>query len=343
MFESLTIQNFQAHKRIKVEFDPHITTIVGSSDVGKSAIIRALRWVATNAPNGDAFIRHGSKGSTVKLFVDGHVVTRRRSLKGATNEYLLDDNEYKAFGRTVPEPIEALINMGSTGWQQQHDAPFWFSESPGEVSRQLNAIVNLGIIDETLSGVAKTVNRARTSLEVAETNLTAAKADYDALSWVDGFNSDLLIVEGLDTTALWAEIGGLSKLTGAAMSLDVKSKAATALVEIGTVMESTGTEAIGTRRRLDGLIFLIETAQSYEQEVAPVPSFDAVETAYAAYAGAKEELDGLDALLRQVKAKKLDILQADKDIKSCLKAMPNQCHACGQSLPVTSTSKPRPR
>lgn len=43
----LRIQNFQAHKDTTIEFD-RITTIVGPSDTGKSAVLRAFKWVEKN-------------------------------------------------------------------------------------------------------------------------------------------------------------------------------------------------------------------------------------------------------------------------------------------------------
>jgi len=45
MINSLTIQNFQSHKNTTLEFDNGINIIIGQSDSGKTAIIRALNWV----------------------------------------------------------------------------------------------------------------------------------------------------------------------------------------------------------------------------------------------------------------------------------------------------------
>jgi AAA15 family ATPase/GTPase len=39
--KKLRIKNFQIHKDLEIEFGP-ITTIVGPSDIGKSAVLRAL-------------------------------------------------------------------------------------------------------------------------------------------------------------------------------------------------------------------------------------------------------------------------------------------------------------
>ncbi len=181
MIEAVSLQNFQAHRRLRLEFDPGITTIVGRSDVGKSAIIRAIRWAATNQPGGDQFITTGTKGTTVTLQVDGHVIKRKRG--GSVNSYHLDGEEYKAFGRGVPGPVVTVLNMGGVCWQGQHDAPFWFSETAGEVSRKLNSIVNLSIIDTTLANVQAENHAARVRLRDATEQ---EKAYAEAMNGLDG-------------------------------------------------------------------------------------------------------------------------------------------------------------
>ena len=46
----ITLENFQSHKHTEMEFGPELNVIVGPSDSGKSAIIRALKWVMYNEP-----------------------------------------------------------------------------------------------------------------------------------------------------------------------------------------------------------------------------------------------------------------------------------------------------
>lgn len=186
MIGPLLIQNFQAHERMKVEFGPTITTIVGDSDRGKSTIIRALRWAAANQPPGLEIIRHGTKGACVTLHIDGRKIRRRRSK--SRNEYELDGQELKAFGRGVPEEIEALVSMPRVCWQLQHDTAYWFGESAGEVSRQLNQIIDLGIIDTTLQAIGRRVTRTKTRAEVALDDYQAAKEAAEGLQWVDAYS-----------------------------------------------------------------------------------------------------------------------------------------------------------
>lgn len=62
-FERLLIENFQSHEQTEVFFTEGLNVFVGPSDSGKSAILRALRWVLYNEPKGTDFIRAGKSGA----------------------------------------------------------------------------------------------------------------------------------------------------------------------------------------------------------------------------------------------------------------------------------------
>ncbi len=205
--DSLRLKNFQCHERLEVEFDEQVTVFVGSSDKGKSAILRALRWVATNRPAGDAFVRQGpeARGGSVpgacsaRLMVDGHHIRRIRG-KGR-NLYKLDSASYKAFGADVPSDIATLLNIGEVSWQGQHDAPFWLSLSPGQVSRELNQIINLGLIDSSLAQAAQEVRRVKAEVEVSESRLKAAREERDRLSFVPRMVTEFINIEKIQEAA----------------------------------------------------------------------------------------------------------------------------------------------
>src|SRR4051812_38242007 len=99
-FRSLVLKNFQKHKLLKIQFSPHITTIKGRTDRGKSSILRALKWLCLNNLIGNEFIRTGSSKAKVGLSVKDHRIVRE---KGASNLYVLDGKEFRAFGSKVPD------------------------------------------------------------------------------------------------------------------------------------------------------------------------------------------------------------------------------------------------
>ena len=134
MLKKMRITNFQKHQDLKISFDPGVTVVVGPSDAGKSAVIRSLRWLSTNEPKGDSFIREGAEFAEAKLLVDDHTIARFR---GKENTYSLDGSEFKAFKDKPPEQISSLLNVGDVNFQGQHDAIFWFSLTAGEVAKGL--------------------------------------------------------------------------------------------------------------------------------------------------------------------------------------------------------------
>lgn len=196
MIESLHIKNFQVHDEFHLDLDPHITTLVGKSDAGKSSIIRAKRWLCLNRPAGDSFIRHGADEVTVSLTVDGHKVTRE---KGKVNLYRLDKEEWTAFGNDVPDAIASLLNVSNENFQRQHDPSWWFSLSPGQVSKELNSIVSLDSIDKTLANIASELRKSKATVEVTESRLAAAQEQRGRLAWVVEADSALAVLEAKET------------------------------------------------------------------------------------------------------------------------------------------------
>lgn len=197
MFESLTIQNFQSHTKTKIRFDEAITTIVGSSDKGKSAILRALRWVCLNQPAGDSFRKRGTSITKVILRVDGHKIVRIRGSR--KNQYIIDGKVLEAFRATPPDEVLQILKVSSHNFQRQHESPFWFSLTPGEVSRQLNSIVDLSIIDTTIKKIVQRVHKASSEEKVYMKEEAEAKRILGEMSFFPEMQKQYNKLEGMRT------------------------------------------------------------------------------------------------------------------------------------------------
>jgi energy-coupling factor transporter ATP-binding protein EcfA2 len=147
MLTKLTLRNFQCHRKLEIPLS-QITTIVGSSDSGKSAIVRALNYVCLNNLRGNSFITHGKDKCAVMLEADDQKI--RRIKTKTENSYTTETNEFSAVSSEVPLAITKILNIGEINIANQHDPLFWFSLTPGQLAKELNAIADIAWVDRVL-------------------------------------------------------------------------------------------------------------------------------------------------------------------------------------------------
>lgn len=198
---SLSIENFQSHEKTRMQLHPRINALVGDSDCGKSAVMRAILWCITNSPQGLAHVSNWAKNKKgdikgrclVQVDAQGGVVTRIREPE--YNGYHLDpvddispvecSRDFEALRTDVPAEIAEALNIGPVNIQRQLDPPFLISATPGEAARYINGLVDLQVIDEALS-IVNGMNRDTASeLKFAIAEQEKRQAELDALAWVD--------------------------------------------------------------------------------------------------------------------------------------------------------------
>lgn len=200
MIDRLILEGFQKHEKLDLAL-ARIVTFVGPSDVGKSSVLRALRWLATNAPAGDAFVRRGAKGCSVAARIDGAWVARRRGKTENVYQVGPDLPLQLERGGSVPAAVAALLNVGPSNFAGQHDAPFWLGDTPGQAAKNLNGIVDLTRIDAAAEAANAGVRSAKAALDAAEARCARAAATVAAVEWADGCAAALDKLEDLGRTA----------------------------------------------------------------------------------------------------------------------------------------------
>lgn len=195
MINRLEIINFQSHENLTLDFVPGINIIVGKSGSGKTAILRAINLIAHNRPSGNGFIKHDSTESIVKLYMNKDIIIRK---KGKNNQYIINDNKpLEAFGQDVPEEVQKILNFSILNYQQQLDAPFLLSKTSGEVSKFLNKIINLEIIDITQQNIKKIIRSFKLQIEIEEKQKEEIKNKIDGFNWIDNCENELIVLEQL--------------------------------------------------------------------------------------------------------------------------------------------------
>jgi len=184
MIEKIIIHNFQNHRSFEQDLNL-LNAIVGESDKGKSAILRALRWVLTNeAPKNP--ITFGEDECSVEIIVDGHSLIRKRTKK--ENTYNLDGTEYSALRGEVPEQIQKILGISENEIQGQFDNVFWFSLSGGEVAKKVNDIVDLDIIDFFFSELKSKIRDESTRQKIVEEQKSKTEAEIEKLNGIDSLS-----------------------------------------------------------------------------------------------------------------------------------------------------------
>lgn len=201
MITALELRNFQAHKDTLFEFDNGVNAIVGESDVGKSAALRALYWVVFGKPTGDSMIRRGVRSPcevTIKTS-DGHTIRR---VRGKTdNFYEVDGRVLKAFGKGVPEDVTDALNLSEINFSRQLDPPFGLSMSGTELAQYLNKLIDLEVIGVSLSNINKMANYSSAQTELDKESISQAKNKIRSFKWLADAEKDVAKLEALESKA----------------------------------------------------------------------------------------------------------------------------------------------
>ena len=206
MIEYIQLRNFQSHKEIEMELHPGVNVIIGESDSGKTAIMRALYWLTFGKPAGDSMRRHGTKRDTeVTIETESHQISRIRG--NSTNEYVLttfneNNNEqvFKGFGQSVPQPIIDVLNLNEINFMRQLDPPFLFSKTAGEIAQYLNRLINLDIIDSSLLNIKRMHTQASQSANHHLTEIQHLEKALEDFAWTEDAERDVSKIEKKQAT-----------------------------------------------------------------------------------------------------------------------------------------------
>ena len=195
MLKTLRIKNFQKFGKMLLEFSPTLTTIIGSSDSGKSSLFRALQWVVLNRPTGVGFVKHGATDTRVRLTTDRHRIERSRI--ASDNAYFLDGKKYKSFSTSVPEDLQNALGMTSLNFQSQHEPLFWFSLNPSALSTEINRLVDLESIDYVNKKLRAKERAVSLEIEKKQESLAANAKELRAIEGIEDIDNELAAIEAM--------------------------------------------------------------------------------------------------------------------------------------------------
>lgn len=200
MLSKVTLKNIQAHEDLTLEFGPGLNVIHGSTDSGKTAVLRGLLWAAMNDGNGDKLLKNnnGAKKCSVELTLDGHTV--RRSWSKSANTYSMDGVDFSAFRTSVPAAIAEVVNMDAINVQRRRDVPFMVYWKATDNANQFSQMLDIDEIDRSINAINKDVREGQQAVTTLEDSLLLSKQKLDALGWVDEAMEEFKHLEALNAT-----------------------------------------------------------------------------------------------------------------------------------------------
>ena len=178
----LTLKNFQSHKHSEIQISEGITALLGDNDVGKTAVVRALRWLFWNRPSGDAFRSHWGGPTEVRLDTDRGWIARYRDAK--SNLYLVNGTELRAIGLQVPQEVSDFFRVDEINFQFQSDPPFLLGMSPGERANYLQRItkmLTISVAEDILRRRIKSMSAELANLDSEIQRIRAQRTRYAGL------------------------------------------------------------------------------------------------------------------------------------------------------------------
>lgn len=218
--DKIILENFQSHKYSKMEFVEGLNAIIGSTDSGKTAIFRAIKWALYNEPQGDYFVREGEEYVSVKIFFNSGAIVNRYRRKGK-NGYELTSPDgtvsvFEGFGTKIPEEVlEATkirkVNFTpsenrSLNMAEQLDQPFLISETPGLKAAAIGKLVEADVVDYALSETNRDLQNKRKDLKSSKEKLESIKENLKDYEYLDKLKSIIEKLEDIEKSKKQKEI-----------------------------------------------------------------------------------------------------------------------------------------
>ena len=350
MIRQLKIQNFQSHDETNLEFTDGVNIIVGSSDSGKTAIIRAIRWLSWNRPSGDA-LRSRWGGATNVLLETEEGIIRRVKDKKDHYELLREGKKtlvFTAFGTNVPQEINQFLNLDEINLQHQFDSPFLLNDSPGAVASHFNRVARLDKIDSATSTINGWIRGLKSDVEHLESDIETEKKKLSKFDHIDKFEAELEVLEGL--------AGDLSVLQNRAESLQKDIRKYHSLEDdISKAEEFVASESLITdtlelisrrddaRKQYNSLSNVVKKLTEIKQDEDSInqllpaePLIDNLLSKYDQVKALRSDYDKLKVLIKQIDKCQSDIGTTETNLKESEelfhKEMGDICILCDQPI-----------
>jgi energy-coupling factor transporter ATP-binding protein EcfA2 len=181
MIHRLEIRNWQSLVNVDLDLGA-LTAIVGPTSCGKTALMRAVKALASNVRGGGS-ITSGAKAAAITAHTADHKITWQRGVTDGGRYVLADlhtgrEETYTKLAGSVPEPITQALHIApapTTGTSlniaSQFEPPFLLRESGANVARLLGTLTNVSRILAAVQEANRRRHALMSTLKVREGDL----------------------------------------------------------------------------------------------------------------------------------------------------------------------------
>lgn len=182
----IKVKNFQSLADVDLEVEG-FTVVVGPSNIGKSALVRAISSALYGRP-GDDFIRRGAKQTGVvleELPTNSGTSMSVAWIKGAgTNKFVIDGKIYDKMNRDVPVELEKagvrVVKIGQEYIRPQVASQFeslFLLDKPGSfVSDVMTVVSRLAVLLNAQRSCSSDLKQTKSTAKVRASDLVDAEA-----------------------------------------------------------------------------------------------------------------------------------------------------------------------
>lgn len=174
MIRQIKLVNFQAHRDLLLTVNPGLNVVVGASDTGKSAIIRALRFIALHE-SASGLVTHGETSLQVGVLCEDGGVFRFKNPK--EYGYKVGKERFVACGKQAPKAVTDRLKLTDVNFQSQMDSVFLLALTGGQLAKEINKIVALDDIDKSISWLRTQSAKLGTLIDNEQHKLIRCKTD----------------------------------------------------------------------------------------------------------------------------------------------------------------------
>jgi len=109
------------------------------------------------------------------------------------------DEPFKALRSDVPDEVSLVTKMGDVNIQSQFDKFFMLNDTPGEVAKKFNKLLDLEIIDTTQGNINSKIREVETTIKVHKRTIAELEMELEGYDFLDKIESLINEVDTLST------------------------------------------------------------------------------------------------------------------------------------------------